>query len=98
MRERRVSLPLIFPEATDWGTYFDDLGGMVPFPDQMLYIRPDYSSPDSFASIDSQISHDDDDDDSAVEYVIETSDSVVQNAFPVTKVMVDTAIEADKKE
>lgn len=94
MRERRASLPVVFPSPSDWGTYFDDLGGMVPFPDQVFYIRPDYDSPDSFSSVENYNS----DGDSAVEYAIEDVDSVIQERIPIPKVMVDTAIDANKNE
>ncbi len=84
-RERRASLPMIFPEPSNWGAYFDDLGSIIapsPYPEQMLFIRPEYASP-----VDSESQS------SAVEYVIEDVESFVESP----KVMVETTIEIGNK-
>jgi hypothetical protein len=83
---------MVFPDPSDWGTYFDDLAGMVPFPDQMFYIRPDYPGPESFEPVQRAVS----DEGSTIEYIIEDVDSIMPDVSKVTKIMVDTAIEANK--
>lgn len=83
--ENGASLPMIFPEPSNWGAYFDDLGSIIapsPYPEQMLFIRPEYASP-----VDSESQS------SAVEYAVEDVDSFVESP----KVMVETTIEIGNK-
>lgn len=65
---------------------------MVPLPDQMLYIRPEYPSPESFESAPNEASENG----SVVEYAMEDVESVMPDGSQIPKVMVDTAVEANK--
>lgn len=80
---------MIFPEPSSWGTYFDDLGAIIApasYPEQMLFIRPEYASP-----VDTETGS------STIEYAIEDVDSFVGSGIPVTKVMIETTVEAINK-
>lgn len=67
---------------------------MVAFPEQMLYIRPEYPSPESFESVHNSVSEDG----SNGDYTIEAAQDDIPDVMQINKVMVGTAIEANKNQ